>query len=80
MSEPVGPGNIAYTPRGVIHTFRDAGTEPGRCNVLGTPSGFERFFGRCAEVFGVGGPADIERIVAIATEHEIEFVPPLVPV
>jgi mannose-6-phosphate isomerase-like protein (cupin superfamily) len=76
-SEPVGRGGIAYTPRGVLHTFQNAGTETGRQWVLATPSGFERFFGQCAEVFALGGVPNMERILAIAAEHELEFVPPL---
>ncbi len=76
-SEPVGPGGIAYTPRGVRHTFQNAGTETGKQWVLATPSGFEKFFGQCAEVFALGGAPDMQRILAIAAEHGLEFVPPL---
>lgn len=48
-----------------------------KCWVIATPSGFERFFGQCAEVFAAGGPPDMQRILAISTEHGLEFVPPL---
>ncbi len=76
-SEPVGPGGVVYTPRGVRHTFQNAGNEPGRHYVMATPSGFERFFSQCAEVFALGGAPDMQRILAIAAEHDLEFVPPL---
>jgi mannose-6-phosphate isomerase-like protein (cupin superfamily) len=76
-SEPVGPGGIAYTPRGVRHTFQNAGTTTGKQWVLALPSGFEKFFGKCAEVFALGGAPDMQRIIAIASEHGLEFVPPL---
>jgi mannose-6-phosphate isomerase-like protein (cupin superfamily) len=76
-SDPVGAGAIAYTPRGVLHTFQNAGTQLGRQWVLAMPSGFERFFSQCAEVFATGGPPDIQRIIAISEEHGLEFVPPL---
>ena len=79
-SEPVGPGGIAYTPRGVRHTFQNCGTTTGKHWVLATPSGFEKFFSQCAEVFALGGVPDMQRIIAIATEHQLEFVPPLTPV
>ena len=79
-SEPVGPGGIAYTPRGVRHTFQNCGTTPGKHWVLATPSGFEKFFAQCAEVFALGGAPHMQRIIAIATEHGLEFVPPLIPV
>ena len=78
-SEPVGPGGVVYTPRGVRHTFQNAGSEPGQHFVLATPSGFERFFGQCAEVFALGDAPDMQRILAIAIEHGLEFVPPLTP-
>lgn len=77
-SGPVGPGTVVYTPRGVRHTFQNAGTEVGRHWVLATPSGFERFFGQCAEVFAAGQPPDMQRILAICGEHGLEFVPPLI--
>jgi hypothetical protein len=39
-----------------------------------TPSGFEIFFARCAEVFAQPGEPDMPRIIAISAEHGIEFV------
>ena len=80
-SAAVGPGGAAYTPRGVRHCFRNAGDAPARAWIITTPSGFETFFARCAEVFAAagaaGGPPDMARIIAISTEHGIEYVPPL---
>lgn len=80
-SAAVGPGGVAYTPRGVRHCFRNAGNAPARAWIIASPSGFETFFARCAEVFAAagtaGGPPDMARLVAISTEHGIEYVPPL---
>ncbi len=80
-SSAVGPGGTAYTPRGVRHCFRNSGDTPARAWIITTPSGFERFFERCAEVFAAagvaGGPPDMARIIAISTEHGIEYVPSL---
>ncbi len=73
----VGPGGVAYTPRGNIHTFRNIGDAPGRFWVLTTPCGFDSFFAKCAEVFSAGGPPKMARIQEICAEHGIEFVPPL---
>lgn len=78
-SESVGPGGLVYTPRGVRHTFQNCGTTVGKHWVLATPSGFEKFFSQCAEVFARGGAPDMQRILAICAEHELEFVPPLMP-
>jgi hypothetical protein len=74
------PAVSRYTPLGVIHTFQNVGETPSRQLVIGTPSGFELFFSKSAEIFAAaeaGGPPDMARILAISEEHGIEFVPPL---
>ena len=79
-TEPLEPGSIVYTPRGAIHTFQNVGETPCRQWIIATPSGFERFFDRSAEIFaqaGTGGPPDMARLMAISNEFHIEFVPPL---
>jgi quercetin dioxygenase-like cupin family protein len=79
-TEPLEAGTIVYTPRGRIHTFQNAGDTACRQLIIATPSGFELFFSKCAEVFaaaGAGGVLDMARILAISAEHQIEFVPPL---
>lgn len=79
-TEPLAPGSIVYTPRGVVHTFQNAGNTPCRQLVIITPSAFEQFFARSAEVFaaaGEGGTPDLARLFAISEEYQIEFVPPL---
>jgi len=69
-----GPGAVVYLPRGSVHTFRNAGETPSRHWVLTTPSGFERFYEKSAEVFAQGGPPDMERVLEICREHDIAFV------
>jgi quercetin dioxygenase-like cupin family protein len=79
-TEPLEPGTLIYTPRGVVHTFQNVGETPSRQLVIGTPSGFELFFAKSAEIFAAveaGVPPDLARILAISEEHGIEFVPPL---
>ena len=79
-TEPLAPGSIVYTPRGVVHTFQNVGETPCRQWIIATPSGFERFFSKSAEVFaaaGAGAPPDMVRLLAISDECGIEFVPPL---
>jgi quercetin dioxygenase-like cupin family protein len=79
-TEPLAPGTIVYTPRGGIHTFQNVGETPCRQWIIATPSGFERFFSRSAEVFAAAGPGvppDMARLLAISGECGIEFVPPL---
>ena len=77
-TQPCGADTLFYAPRGSRHTFQNAGSTPGRFWGLSTPSGFERFFARCAAVFAQPGPLDIARIIKISAEHEIEYVPPLI--
>lgn len=71
----LGPGGVAFMPRGCPHTFKNRSSSTVRQWIITTPSGFEVFFGRCAEVFGAGadGP-DMGRIMQIAAEHGIEFL------
>ncbi len=70
-----GPGTMAFLPRGQAHTFRNVGDAPSKMLILTLPSGFENFFARCAEVFAAGDSPDMARIIQIAAEHGIEFLP-----
>lgn len=36
-------GDSFYLPKGIVHTFKNIGTKPGRLLVGATPSGFEKF-------------------------------------
>ena len=76
-SEPIGPGAVAYTPRGVRHAYRNVGETPSRHWVIATPAGFERFFAQCAGVFAQPGTPDPAAIEAIGEQYGIAFVPPL---
>jgi quercetin dioxygenase-like cupin family protein len=71
----VGVGGVVYLPRGTVHCYRNVGTTPSRHWILTTPSGFERFFARCADEFANPGGPDMERIVAIHQDHGIELLP-----
>ena len=66
-------GTAVFTPRGVVHAFRNPGDKPLRMMVHTAPSGFEVFFARCAEEFDKPGPANMPRLVEIAAEHGIHF-------
>jgi quercetin dioxygenase-like cupin family protein len=69
----VGPGGAAFVPRGVVHTVKNVGDQPSRMLIMTTPSGFEKFFARCAEEFAKPGGADMSRIIRIGAEHGIHF-------
>ena len=50
---------------------------PARAWIIASPSGFEAFLARCAEVFAAGSSPDMARILAISNEHRVKYVPPL---
>jgi quercetin dioxygenase-like cupin family protein len=52
-----GPGEMAFAPRNVAHTFANLSGEPARYVLVCTPAGFERYFARMeAEGNGVEPP------------------------
>lgn len=72
-----GPGEAAFVPRGVEHTFRVAGDKPSRHMVILTPGGFEGFFAdMAAGQFAI--PDDMPAIEESAARHHLRFTgPPL---
>jgi quercetin dioxygenase-like cupin family protein len=81
-----GPGDFVNVPRGTVHCFRNAGSEPARMVLTFTPAGMERFFEETLESapsqLAPGGaqepPDNLEevaaRYVAAAPRHGLEFV------
>ena len=68
-------GTTIFAPRGIPHTYRYLGQTPGRLMCVITPAGFEEFF----EVVGALTPQqqqDIPRVITIAKEFGLEFLPP----
>lgn len=75
----VGPGSYVYKPRGVPHTFWNAGSTHARMIEIIWPGGFERFFERLAELTSTAGPdLDAKRAV-LGSEYGLEFVPEWIP-
>lgn len=64
----LGPGDFAYLPRGVQHTFKNTGENPARVLVLNSPPGFEDF------VADVGTSTEEQTLPAPASEAEIEYL------
>ena len=67
-------GTAVFTPKGVVHTFRNAGDVPLKMLMHTSPCGFEKFFSRCADEFAKPEGPDMGSIMAIAGEHGINFV------
>jgi uncharacterized cupin superfamily protein len=70
----LGPGGAAYMPRGVVHTFKNVGDQPSRMLITASPSGFEKFFARCAEEFAKPAGPDMSQITKIGEQHGIHFL------
>ena len=64
-----GPGAYVVKPRGVPHTFWNAGPAPARIQEIITPAGFERYFRDVADVLAPGGPPDIPRLMEVAARY-----------
>ena len=70
----VGPGGSAFMPHGSVHTFKNVGDGPLRMFITTTPSGFEKFFARCADEFAKPGGPNMQRVLEISAEHGIHFL------
>ena len=73
-----GAGSVVRVPRGVLHTYRNAGAEPARQLVAIAPAGFEAFFLEAGEAPDAPeqGPPDIGRLLEIGRRHDLEVPPP----
>jgi quercetin dioxygenase-like cupin family protein len=72
------PGAVVYLPRGVAHTFRNAGETVSRHWVITTPGGFDRFFAECSQVFAdaaeAGAAPDMGRVLDVFARHQIALL------
>jgi quercetin dioxygenase-like cupin family protein len=74
-----GPGAYLFAPRGVRHSYRNAGSEPARLLVAITPAGLEAFFQQVGVALDdpsrVAPPtiADIERLISPAARYCVEI-------
>ena len=77
---PLGPGGVAFVPRGTVHNFRNTAETASRILVGFTPGGIEGFFresGRQATDDGPAPPLDadeIGRTTVAASKYGLEAV------
>jgi len=73
------PGCYVFKPRGVPHTFWNAGPAPGRLIEIIAPAGFEQLFLELADLFRAG--ADLNQIAAANARYgnalHLDWVPEL---
>lgn len=74
-----GVGDLVLKPRGVPHTFWNAGDEEARLLELISPAGFENYFRELAPLLAAGDPSD-PRIAAVRARYGLEVDPASVPV
>jgi quercetin dioxygenase-like cupin family protein len=74
------PGCYIVKPRGVLHTFWNAGPKPARLIEIISPAGFEQYFAELAELVSSEGP-DFEKIAQLSNRYgityDMEWVPEL---
>ena len=64
---------MIFKPRGLWHSFWNAGDEPARILEIISPAGLERYFERVVELLGAGEPPDPAALEAVAAEHGLEM-------
>lgn len=73
------PGDLVFKPRGVAHTFWNAGDEDARLLELISPAGFEHYFRELAPLLAEGGPSD-PRLAGVRARYGLDLDPASVPV
>jgi quercetin dioxygenase-like cupin family protein len=71
-----GPGSYIVKPRGVPHTFWNAGDMPARLIEIISPAGFERFFvemGALMASWEPGAEQDFGALMALGARYGITF-------
>jgi mannose-6-phosphate isomerase-like protein (cupin superfamily) len=64
-------GGFAWGPKGIPHSFKNAGETTGKLVMLTRPSGLEKFF-RDIDGASLDGSLDKETFVKIMKEHHID--------
>ncbi len=76
------PGSYIIKPRGIPHTFWNAGVKPARLLEIISPAGFEKYFAEMSEALRDDGAPDVEKIGEIASRYgltyEWDWIPELV--
>lgn len=67
------PGSYIIKPRGVPHTFWNAGAKPARILEIISPAGFEKYFLEMSEALRGDGPPDAEKISEIASRYGLTY-------
>ncbi|MDX1665241.1 MAG: cupin domain-containing protein [Candidatus Promineifilaceae bacterium] len=66
------PGTLISKPRGVPHTFWNAGDTPARLLEIISPAGFERYFEELSDLLAAGMPAP-QDLAALGEKYGVTF-------
>lgn len=69
-----GPGTYVLKPRGVAHTFWNAGTTTARLLEIISPAGFERYFEEMAALVPPEGMPDFAQVADLGSCYGLSFV------
>ena len=78
-STPLAPGDRCFIPRGAVHHFVNAGTEPTRTLSVLTPASIGPAYFRDLAALLAGGPPDPVRVAEVMRRHGLIVVPPAAP-
>ena len=79
---PAGPGTLIQLAQGGVHTFKNTGDTEAHLLVMTAPAGFEQYFAAIGtpavdgEAAPPVTPEAVERALAAAPLHNLEFVLP----
>lgn len=68
-----GPGTLIAKPRGQVHTFWNASTEPAKILEIIAPAGMEKYFEEVGELAATGVPPDDPRRTALSQKYHVDF-------
>jgi mannose-6-phosphate isomerase-like protein (cupin superfamily) len=74
------PGTFIFLPKDLAHSFRVDASASARMLLIGIPAGIEQYFAEAGEpalertLPPAAGPADIERLRALARHYELEIL------
>jgi len=73
---PIGPGDRCFVPRGIVHGFVNAGTEPTRTLAVLTPATIGPTYFTDMAALLTGGPPDPAKAAEVMRKHGLVAVPP----
>ncbi len=66
-------GSYVLKPRGIPHTFWNAGDKPAHILEIITPAGLEKYFEEVAPAFKPGQPPDAHMIIQTAAKYGLQM-------